>query len=192
MTPPAGDRLPGRLAPRRPVHAGDHRHALELAGGRPRGARLLMAAIGDEDGLHWSDGGPTTASKSPPTATRPAAGLSFNTDRGHRLRRPGPHQRGDQVSTSRAAKWLVGQRNALGGFGSPCRGGPATLTQFAARPPRTWTTGTVRAAGPRGPDHAGPSTSCGDRVPDGGRRCRRRAGGSSPAAAIQPAAAGGR
>src|SRR3970040_962580 len=43
-------------------------------------------------------------------------------------------QHGDPVNASRAAKWLVGQRNAYGGFGSTQDTvvAPQALTQFAA------------------------------------------------------------
>ena len=59
--------------------------------------RLMDMATGDEEGLHWGDiAGVETAGY---------AVLALL-------------ERGDAFNASRAVRWLVGQRNAQGGFGS--------------------------------------------------------------------------
>jgi len=98
--------------------------------------KLMAAAVEDEDGLHWSGGGPEPL----PLEGREGAvpfgePLVSSTD----IEATGYAalaliQHGDQVNASRAAKWLVGQRNAYGGFGSTQDTVVAlqALTQFAA------------------------------------------------------------
>ena len=87
--------------------------------------KLMALAIEDEEGLHWRAGGdePQPVDQTPgvrapmpiegpggmmPTADIEATGYATLalTDLG------------DRVDASRSAKWLVGQRNSLGGFGS--------------------------------------------------------------------------
>lgn len=92
-------------------------YALELAGSPARDEayeKLMSMAREDENGaLFWGgDGPPIEDYPSPGHGNRSAA---IETT-GYALLSLVEH--GDLVSASRAAKWLAGQRNALGGFGS--------------------------------------------------------------------------
>jgi CD109 antigen len=90
-------------------------YALELAGSdRSDDAyQILMGlAIEDENGLHWGSGGdiiepeyPMEYNQSACIETTAYATLALI-------------KHGDAFNASRAAKWLVSQRNAYGGFGS--------------------------------------------------------------------------
>ena len=93
----------------------------------------MEAAIEDENGLHWSNG---TGEPRPyeqgagvqavPPAVEPQPDVMPPMDimpepghRGDRVRDAGAHRRAATGSNaSRSAKWLVGQRNSQGGFGS--------------------------------------------------------------------------
>ena len=94
-------------------------YALELSGSQLRGQayeKLMSMAQEDDNGaLYWNGGGPPiepAGTGRPQHGNRSAAieatGYALLALLGH----------DDLVSASRAAKWLVGQRNALGGFGS--------------------------------------------------------------------------
>ena len=92
-------------------------YALELAGSGARDEaydKLMSMAQEDENGaLYWGgDGPPAQDYPSPGHGNRSAA---IETT-GYALLALTEH--GDLVSSSRAARWLAGQRNALGGFGS--------------------------------------------------------------------------
>ncbi|MCJ7795744.1 MAG: alpha-2-macroglobulin, partial [Thermoleophilia bacterium] len=104
-------------------------YALEL-GKSPRATeardKLMAAAIEDEDGLHWHAGG---AEPQPLESPLGAAGQPVPIDgpgglmRGADIEATGYATlaliaHGDRTEASRAAKWLVGQRNSQGGFGS--------------------------------------------------------------------------
>jgi CD109 antigen len=90
-------------------------YALELAGSdRSDDAyqMLMELAIEGEDGLHWGSGGdvieqeyPMGYNRSADIETTAYATLALI-------------KHGDAFNASRAAKWLVSQRNAYGGFGS--------------------------------------------------------------------------
>lgn len=114
-------------------------YALELAES-PRAQeahdKLMAAAEEDEDGLHWSGGGPE-----PLPLEEPRGPVAFGEPIGRSsdIEATGYAalaliQHGDQVNASRAAKWLVAQRNAYGGFGSTQDTVVAlqALTEFAA------------------------------------------------------------
>jgi CD109 antigen len=89
-------------------------YALELAqSGRSDDAHemLMELAQEDENGLHWGDDGvviPEQPSPQIKTANIEATGYATLALIEH----------GDVFNASRAAKWLVSQRNAYGGFGS--------------------------------------------------------------------------
>jgi CD109 antigen len=97
------------------------------------GQKLMAVAVEDESGLHWSGGAVQPAAREGgavggdgllPPSPGPEGGL--------RDIQPMPSldveatgyatlaliESGDRVNASRAAKWLVGQRNSQGGFGS--------------------------------------------------------------------------
>ena len=96
-------------------------YALELAGGERKGeayaALMAMAQVDDNGALYWGGGGL-------PVETNPTTGqVPRHGNQSAAIETTGYallallHQE-DLVSASRTAKWLVGQRNALGGFGS--------------------------------------------------------------------------
>jgi CD109 antigen len=88
-------------------------YALELGQSSERNEayqELMEMAIEDEDGLHWGSGGvlpsePWEGGLSADIETTAYATLALV-------------KHGDAFNASRAAKWLVSQRNAYGGFGS--------------------------------------------------------------------------
>ncbi len=99
-------------------------YALELGGSQSSDTAynmLIALAIEDENGLHWSSGGvqtedvheedliapgfPMGQNKSADVETTAYATLALV-------------EHGDAFNASRAAKWLVSQRNAYGGYGS--------------------------------------------------------------------------
>ncbi len=89
-------------------------YAMELQGSnRSQDAyRLLMGmAQEDEDGLHWNTGGGIRSPESMPF--NQSADIEATAYATLALT-----QHGDAFNASRAAKWLVSQRNANGGFGS--------------------------------------------------------------------------
>ncbi|MBI4220028.1 MAG: alpha-2-macroglobulin [Chloroflexi bacterium] len=116
-------------------------YALEMADSPRAGAaydRLMGMGIDDENGLHWG------AQVVPLPEPLPMPGVRD-------LVRPQPHtqssaientgygllavlEHGDRVNASRAARWLVSNRNAFGGFGSTQDTvvGLQALTQFAS------------------------------------------------------------
>ena len=94
-------------------------YALELSGSQLRGQayeKLMSMAQEDDNGaLYWNGGGPPiepAGTGRPQHGNRSAAieatGYALLALLGH----------DDLANASRASKWLVGQRNALGGFGS--------------------------------------------------------------------------
>ena len=94
-------------------------YALELSGSQLRGQayeKLMSMAQEDDNGaLYWNGGGPPiepAGTGQPRHGNRSAAieatGYALLALLGH----------DDLANASRASKWLVGQRNALGGFGS--------------------------------------------------------------------------
>ena len=98
-------------------------YALELTGsGKADSAyeKLMGMAQEDEEGLHWAwtkeGGGPSAAVETTGYATLALL------------------ERGDSFNASRAARWLVSQRNAFGGFSSTQDTvvGLQALTRFAA------------------------------------------------------------
>ncbi len=105
-------------------------YALELAksAAAPQAMTKLMdAAIQDENGLHWSSGsgeprlyddarpapGVAAPAPMPPMDIIPSLDIEATGYATLAL-----IESGDRVDASRAAKWLVGQRNSQGGFGS--------------------------------------------------------------------------
>ena len=92
-------------------------YALELAGSETRDKayeKLMSMAQEDQNGaLFWGEDGPSTQDYPSPGHGNRSAGIETT---GYALLALVEH--GDLVSASRAAKWLAGQRNALGGFGS--------------------------------------------------------------------------
>jgi len=116
-------------------------YALELAKSPKAAAaydRLMKAAKESDDGLYWGDN--PKEIQPAPSAARPAAGVvaprpnrtaSIETT-GYALLALTEH--GDRLNASRAARWLVSQRNAYGGYGSTQDTvvGLQALTRFAA------------------------------------------------------------
>ena len=98
-------------------------YALELAGS-PRAdvayEQLMSKAISGEEGLHW---GPSNAVETTGYATLALL------------------ERGDSTNVSSAARWLVTQRNAFGGYGSTQDTvvGLQALIEFAAIASLKWT-----------------------------------------------------
>jgi CD109 antigen len=98
-------------------------YALELAGSDRRDAaydELLAAATEDEEGLHWSSGAPGPDESTP---MPPADGSSMSVRPILDVEATGYAtlaliEHGDRLDAGKAAKWLVGQRNSQGGFGS--------------------------------------------------------------------------
>ncbi len=92
-------------------------YALELSGSPARDQayeKLMSMAQEDENGaLFWGGAGPPTEDYPSPGHGDRSAAIETT---GYVLLALTEH--GDLVSASRAARWLVGQRNALGGFGS--------------------------------------------------------------------------
>ena len=92
-------------------------YALELAGSAARDEaheKLMSMAREDENGaLFWGGEGPPIEDYPSPGHGNRSAAIETT---GYALLSLVEH--GDLVSASRAAKWLAGQRNALGGFGS--------------------------------------------------------------------------
>ena len=112
-------------------------YALELGGsGQADDAydKLMSMAIQDEQGLHWG-GGPAIAEPSSNGLVSPS---NPQYDHGAAIETTGYAtlallEHGDRFNASRAARWLVSQRNAYGGFGSTQDTvvGLQALTQFA-------------------------------------------------------------
>ena len=75
--------------------------------------KLMSMAIQDGNGLHWGDV-PTAVYKKG-TPNRPGRNAAVETT-GYAML--ALLEQGDRVSASSAARWLVSQRNAFGGFGS--------------------------------------------------------------------------
>lgn len=107
-------------------------YALELGGSASAAdayERLLAAVVEDEDGLHWSGGalGPGPLHGEPGVAPGEPVGEAMPPKDGM-----GPTldieatgyaalaliEHGDRVNAGRAARWLVGRRNSLGGYSS--------------------------------------------------------------------------
>ncbi|MCJ7769466.1 MAG: hypothetical protein MUO92_03195 [Dehalococcoidales bacterium] len=94
-------------------------YALELAGSdRSDDAyRMLMElTIEDEDGLHWGSGDVIVNEKIAPGYPMPHNQSAVIETTAYATLALVEH--GDAFNASRAAKWLVSQRNAYGGFGS--------------------------------------------------------------------------
>ena len=96
-------------------------YALELSAsglaGEAHERLMSMAQVDDNGALYWGGGGPAVG-PNPTTGSVPGHGnqsAAIETT-GYALLALLKHE--DLPSASRAAKWLVGQRNALGGFGS--------------------------------------------------------------------------
>ncbi|NLT36486.1 MAG: alpha-2-macroglobulin [Gaiellales bacterium] len=95
-------------------------YALELADS-PRAAdaydRLMAAARQDEDGLHWGAAGDVAAAPGLAETGMPGINpvLDIETTAYAML---ALIEHGDRVSAAQAARWLVGNRNSGGGFGS--------------------------------------------------------------------------
>ena len=94
-------------------------YALELGGSDKAGSayeKLMAMAQEDDEGLRWGDGGLSAT-----VETTGYAALALL-------------ERGDSFNASRAARWLVSQRNAFGGFSSTQDTvvGLQALTRFAA------------------------------------------------------------
>ena len=96
-------------------------YALELAGGERKDTAydklMSMAQVDDNGALYWGGGSlslePRTEDRRRPDHGNQSAAIETT---GYALL--ALLERQDLVSASRTAKWLVGQRNALGGFGS--------------------------------------------------------------------------
>ena len=96
-------------------------YALELAGGERKDTAydklMSMAQVDDNGALYWGGGGlpiePRTEDRRRPDHGNQSAAIETT---GYALL--ALLERQALVSASRTAKWLVGQRNALGGFGS--------------------------------------------------------------------------
>jgi CD109 antigen len=104
-------------------------YALELGEHPGRGMayeKLMDMAIEDEEGLHWAQGAGEQRSRG-----ARAQGVAVEAT-GYALLALLEH--GDQLNASRAARWLVAQRNAFGGFNSTQDTvvGIQALTAFAA------------------------------------------------------------
>ena len=99
-------------------------YALELAESPARDIayeKLMGTAIEDEEGLHWAKADPEGLVKSVAVEATGYALLALL-------------EHGDRFNASRAARWLVAQRNAFGGFNSTQDTvvGLQALTAFAA------------------------------------------------------------
>ena len=75
--------------------------------------KLMSMAIQDGNGLHWGDVPTAAYKKGKPN--RPGRNAAVETT-GYAML--ALLEQGDRVSASSAARWLVSQRNAFGGFGS--------------------------------------------------------------------------
>ena len=75
-------------------------------------AQLIEMAIADENGLHWGAGPGTSGNEN---ARRPVPNAAVETTGYATL---ALLEQGDFTAASNAARWLVSQRNAFGGFGS--------------------------------------------------------------------------
>ena len=113
-------------------------YALELGGSPKADAahdKLLAAAIADEEGLHWSTGGPEPLPGGTREGDQPVGGAggepmpSSVDGYGPDVRPPldieatgyatlALTEHGDRLNAGKAAKWLVARRNSQGGFGS--------------------------------------------------------------------------
>jgi CD109 antigen len=94
-------------------------YALELADSPRKGdayAKLLSMAQDDEDGLHWGEPAVLEQGLQPEPGLRQASGSTAIEATGYATLALIRH--GDAPTAARAARWLVGQRNAYGGFGS--------------------------------------------------------------------------
>ena len=118
-------------------------YALELGGSGQAGEaydKLMSMAIEDEQGLHWGTATVVAEAAPPPNDALPLrGGHSPNVDRGAAIETTGYAnlallEHGDRFNASRAARWLVSQRNAYGGFGSTQDTvvGLQALTEFSA------------------------------------------------------------
>jgi CD109 antigen len=97
--------------------------------------KLMAAAEEDEDGLHWgSEVEPMPLQEQGGFVPFGQPGVGSTAIEATGYATLALIQNGDQVNASRAAKWLVGQRNAYGGFGSTQDTVVAlqALTEFAA------------------------------------------------------------
>ena len=74
--------------------------------------KLMSMAIQDGNGMHWDD---VPAANSKRQSSRPGRSAAVETT-GYAIL--ALLEQGDRVSASSAARWLVSQRNAFGGFGS--------------------------------------------------------------------------
>jgi len=96
-------------------------YALELAGSGSAGDaydKLMEFAVADEDGLHWGD-----IDEPLPLEEEPMPRYPIMPNKSIAIEATGYAtlaliQHGDTFNASRAAKWLVSQRNAYGGYGS--------------------------------------------------------------------------
>lgn len=90
---------------------------------------LMTLAVADEDGLHWSGGAALLDSTGDGGQPRPMAAdrvglvppmepIPSNDIEATGYAALALIESGDRVSAAQAAKWLVGQRNSQGGFGS--------------------------------------------------------------------------
>ena len=103
-------------------------YALELAGSGSRDAahaKLMEMAEEDEDGLHWgSEVVPLLEEEEPPgPGVRPMIEPFPQLGQSTAIEATGYGtlaltKRGDALNAGQAARWLVGRRNAYGGFGS--------------------------------------------------------------------------
>jgi CD109 antigen len=129
-------------------------YAMELSGSEKAEEvyqRLIATAEEDENGLHWSGGGPEPQ----PLADQRFAPFPGQASGSSDIEATGYAalaliEHGDVVNAGRAAKWLVGHRNSSGGFGSTQDTVVAlqALTKYAAGASAdTDMTVTVRAGG---------------------------------------------
>ena len=97
-------------------------YVLEIAGSSSRDAAyaaLMAPAVEDENGLHWGDMGvPEPMSSPQPFMRMPQSGNRSAVIETTAYATLALSRRGDNLNAGKAAKWLVSQRNAYGGFGS--------------------------------------------------------------------------
>ncbi len=106
-------------------------YALELAGSQRAGAAksaLMDLAVKDEDGLHWTAGAAPFGGEPEPLPDIPRGGGGIGMPLDNLLPSLDIEatgyatlaliEAGDRVNAAESAKWLVGQRNSQGGFGT--------------------------------------------------------------------------
>jgi len=95
-------------------------YALEMAGSAKKDeayAKLMTMGQEDEDGLHWGGAPavPVERLEPEPGLSHPSSSTAIEATAYATL---ALIRHGDALSAAQAARWLVGQRNAYGGFGS--------------------------------------------------------------------------